>query len=505
MFGNSKIFAADPPKTPVNNPVVATQPLKYSDYTYSYCANSCGYAPNPTAVAAANKLGLTIKSNARGEEGNISGPGGKVVASGKTASDKWLQNELAKKDQQQKIPDEFCVLITPGQSKDYGNKNVWGEHGVYKYKDPGDFPNSTLGRRKYDAYGLPASKEESEINFKLRTGGQRKGGDEDPSSYGKVDINVPSIDSAESNYGLGYLDKAAMDVANGYAQRYASVKMETAGNDASLSNEEIALKISVPKNIVSGVSQEPKKQSIRPNEAQATEYVGLYSQDKTKAGFKQGGTKVMRPGPYPKDALTYSTAVSPIILNSSQVAATPKQDTTITKACEFRDPSPEEMQRLGGFPSTTPPGGSEGWPSSGNNGGGGGGGGGSMDDMMKLLEALKGMGGQGGGGNQQPKSSPSAQPFYCPATIAEVCGEDGNTYGNACIAEQENGITVAYEGACDLNRNEDSIMNNAAELMRSAIASGIPKNLLEAITLSISKLIAQMLQGQFMPVTNIGQ
>lgn len=41
----------------------------------------------------------------------------------------------------------------------------------------------------------------------------------------------------------------------------------------------------------------------------------------------------------------------------------------------------------------------------------------------------------------------SEPPVDCPTVEAPVCGEDGETYGNACLAEAA-GATVAYEGRC---------------------------------------------------------
>jgi hypothetical protein len=40
------------------------------------------------------------------------------------------------------------------------------------------------------------------------------------------------------------------------------------------------------------------------------------------------------------------------------------------------------------------------------------------------------------------------EPCVCPAIYAPVCGADGNTYANACVAECD-GIEIVDEGACD--------------------------------------------------------
>ena len=480
---NSNIFAAEPPQTP-NSPVTATQSIQYGDYTYSYC-ETCRFTPKPATLAAATTLGLKIKSDAKGEEGNITGPGG-VVARGPQESNTWLQKQLEIQAQQQKLPEQFCALVTPGQSSEYGP--MWGQPGVQKYGDP----KLELAGVAYDANGNRATIEESYLNFRLRTGGKRGGGDEDMGSYGQMNVQPVVVDTEEIQNGLGYLDKKAIDEASNYATLYHS-KKRSSPLDRLRSNEDIANDIIVasvtdPKN----APPLPKIQTVKPNETQAKEHIYSYVGDSKKAGYKNKGDKVMAPGRYPRPGSASSAGRDRL----------GPPDTFVSEQCEFRTPTDAD-KKTSGFPSTTPPTGPGGWPGGGQ-GSGGGGGGGSMEDMMKLLEAIQGMAGGGGGGGQ-PNSSSSTQPFYCPAEIAEVCGTDGNTYGNACIAEQENKVKIAYEGPCDPNRNQDSIVDNAAQLMRSAIVSGIPKNMLEAITLSITKMIAQMLQGQFLPITNIGQ
>lgn len=51
--------------------------------------------------------------------------------------------------------------------------------------------------------------------------------------------------------------------------------------------------------------------------------------------------------------------------------------------------------------------------------------------------------------NQSLQADPNAEPAdcICPEIYQPVCGVDGRTYGNACLAECR-GIEIAESGAC---------------------------------------------------------
>lgn len=434
----------------------STASTKYNGYIVEHCPHCGGeLALSPQALKNANALGMTVKEET-GIVPNIRNPKDKnFKVDGKEIVEKWLSDELQKI---QKPPDSFCLLVTPGQSSDYGL--MWGEHGVAKYGD----------NAGYDAFGNVANGTESKLNYDLRTGGK---GDQTPSIF---DTNPYDFDAIidnmpgdnEVSVGLGYLNQSAKDRVKEYASVYFNKKSAYAsskGANFDPNDNETIDKKAIDKNLA-------KTTVIMPSKEMAEEFASHLNSG--ERGYKPDGSKYsVKTGPHPKN--TYTNELN-------------KKDTKVFvgEDCKFRDPTDDDKKKFG-FPSA-PPSGPGGFPGGeGLGGGGGGGGGGGMEGILgQLMQMLQGLG-QQGKQQQQPQFSPTPQPYACPSQISEVCGVNGQTYANACVAEYENNIKVAKQGSCE--GTSSSSINSAAQLTREALESGIPESLLGKVIESISVLI----------------
>ncbi|MDP2735376.1 MAG: Kazal-type serine protease inhibitor domain-containing protein, partial [bacterium] len=61
-----------------------------------------------------------------------------------------------------------------------------------------------------------------------------------------------------------------------------------------------------------------------------------------------------------------------------------------------------------------------------------------------------------------PEPRPASD-VVCTQEFKPVCGVDGNTYPNACVAQRQNGVRISHEGECR-KEGETSGMNIRLEI-----------------------------------------
>ncbi len=127
-----------------------------------------------------------------------------------------------------------------------------------------------------------------------------------------------------------------------------------------------------------------------------------------------------------------------------------------------------------------------------NGGGGGENGNGNGDDVLsRLLPALMQALQNNQRADQQNPQSGETEEDACPNTTDEVCGENGVTYQNACVAEKENSVKVSYRGACDESelKRTYALLSETAALIGSALTNSAPFASLNGFMQTLGNLI----------------
>ena len=108
--------------------------------------------------------------------------------------------------------------------------------------------------------------------------------------------------------------------------------------------------------------------------------------------------------------------------------------------------------------------------------------------------------GGGSGSQNQPTPQPTPQPYnqqvVCPTVYEPVCGVNGKNYPNRCIAEQQQGITVAHEKVCTVEEEQagkEGILANISDLLKQALTANIPEALLQAVIRAIVQLMTSFM------------
>lgn len=391
-----------------------------------------------------------------------------------------------------------CILITPGMSSILGK--MYGEPGV-KAKNDGHRFCDEIQRDETCSTSLtdtgcvvpprllatPASKEKPTPKYPDITPIMSKGkcvwavdwkGDPAYSWFGQeskenFDIRTTQTKENIDRYGVTQkIDKDLIAKTGADSELHKGKGKEKAEQSNEQINEDAALGKPGTEKIGNTVTK------ITPNAIQHNEYWGT---DSSQRGYTVGsGKKKMRAG-------------SPLIAgNPSKSINSNKMDVDVTKDCDYKDnkgdapdkTKPDKQNPWTGTNGTNP-------TNPGSNGPGGGDENGGLGKLLPaLMQALQGL---GKGGNQQPSPSPTASPNYvCPTSTNDikVCGINGATYNNRCIAEYQNKIIVKHEGVCT---SSDIIsVNTASQILADVTNSGIPQNLISTVVNIVTNIIVKM-------------
>ncbi|MDO8512834.1 MAG: Kazal-type serine protease inhibitor [bacterium] len=171
-----------------------------------------------------------------------------------------------------------------------------------------------------------------------------------------------------------------------------------------------------------------------------------------------------------------------IYLKRSIVMDLDNKPIIITPDCQFKSPDPNR-----GKPNN------QGANNDGNNGGGNNGGGNN------------GQGGNQQGNQNNPSPSPTPNPTpspavaTCPNTYAPVCDINSQTQPNACVAQTQKRVQIAYNGAC-VKKTEDPTSSPdvtvLVKIIQQLFQSGMPQNVIESVVKIIAPLITNFFSSQ---------
>lgn len=394
-----------------------------------------------------------------------------------------------------------CVHPLLGESTFQG-KNVYGDPGVYEYK--------STAQKKLDLNGDPASKEEDELNYKIR---QAKLGhysifstyESIPHTGQKKDTTIVAFDLERAKGALWTTDGTPS------YRRYPSDYWRRVKNmlDNGGTNHTYPVKENGPymQPFIYNIDNFACDKGGNFVEVVKDGDFGCdFKAFKDKAEAETAMKKAnIQPGSTckPDGNIPNAYAPQPGVPNSGNQPIPPPLPGNNAPVAPI--PPPQTIPPPG--QPNTPPGspnlGGGGNNGGGNNGGGNNGGGqdGGLGDVMnKLMQALKGLG-QGGQQNQQPQqtSNPYNDPnFACQQDTQKVCGADYKTYANSCMANRYQ-TSVKHLGVCTdaekLMASNKTTGDTLQELVAQLSSSGIPTQLIQDLVSIISKSTTNLFTG----------
>ncbi len=333
-----------------------------------------------------------------------------------------------------------CGVIPPGQSKMDDDAPMWGEPKVAQPEDVDSRPLKDECPQWMSAPELCAQ------DFK----GVKEGPSPDTVAEKRVDkLNWWFYKTNPTGEPLGVTSETDFDKLYPEAQQDSKAggvtKKGTSNEEGTIDDSNGLGKFVIPK-----------------TRKEHQQYSDTYRKPRNGYTPQNGSTARVQPGVY-----TERTGYS---------ADVPENNTTLAKDMTIDDSCVFKKQASGSGPSLNPGWGSEN-PNMGGDGSGGGGspGGGNGMPQIPQIPQIPG----GGGGQQQPQQqnpsvspSPSASTSVCPKTYDPVCGSDGKTYANECLANlaSTTKTNVLHKGECA--EDDGDLIKILSELIKNLFSQG---------------------------------